>query len=1105
MDKKKNLTISEFDSLPKKSKHTYLYNLLDFNQNKTTMNPFIQSEKDKISIDSSKFNNHQITDEYYDDEDNLNHYDVNRSEERELDTVEIIRSPISETNPVFRKNPEPNTTLDNSQYQAKTVTYPSQLITSQMPELFQDQRDGMKSTIMQSTTPRRFQSFDDHQNLDGNVPNPQIPLLSQLTEGESSKTQYNDLGDIKFSGNYSVTQPQQEPLILTQNEGFQGDCLIHPSQAKIVPIPYLACDRWITSSPEDTPLLFNGLQDAQNRKMGYVQAVSEEDRDSDKIPSEELEVPTVDLDVFLKQEGRFDYLNSKEFELSADHFEGDNGKDQDFEHEILRDNIGHLESNSSAESSGDINVVSLNHELGISSGANFANFADSVLFSILGSLEEGGEKVPSNYNGMFDSFQIPTIEDPLAMIGHGPTAAGTPETIQEGAGQSIHGDLDSGVYGHGDYDANESWNPMAEAVDSSERQHNQLLPTEGYGLAARDCVLPNNEAEGYSSLTRDQYSLPAGGYGAPANNNYPLNYMAQRDVFGGLNAGHCQPPEYAAMGTADTNCNSDILDQMYFSQEQCKAPVTMKSYPVTMNRELNYEAHPSSSDNAQFGRPVAPLVQPRIQMSRSDLNPESDSILPSIEFNVVDENNSAERLNELPENQANPVRYGTSLNMNVPGSLSQYAKSLGNEIEAEFKEALANKQIKEDPNRPILIFDPSSVNIAENTFVNRCARECNDTLETEWNLAMNGQVIDNNTLTQVPIPNPPRPNNRTFYFGGCRRARKDNRPRRPSLSSVRSPKEYSPPRETGPEIPEYDFHNIEVPILPPDFNTAQEIKRRLVAKYAISKKPMRCRGCGYMGHVCSWAGCPALICERCHQEGHGIGFCPHAHINDRWRNRSGKANATRQNMSRMTRMMNKEMEIRLGRQKVRQRNQNTERGLDAFGDQNTRGYPQETPSPRSLLTNRQWIADQSRAWNNEEENNMDMGLLRAPEAQMIATGPTANISSFGYSPSMVTDHWPRTEWQPFENTQVNTHGQETLVPADMMTNKQGYDSNPEVEHEQYAEYRLDGQGQWFPCESGAESAKAAEFSEFVDDIETTEPEIQDTEGEYCCDYVLAGV
>lgn len=1296
----KNLSNSEFNSLPKKARHIYLYNLLDYKNE--TMILFTQSGK--ASQDSIFIN--QIAHEFYDDG-NPNHY-ANEGEERDLDIIEIIRNPISETNLQSK-------TSENSQYQTEITTYPSQLIMPHHSWIseFSQYQAGMKTTADRSTTPHQFQSFDGRQHLDGIVTSPQNPVLLQFTQEEDSKRQYNGLRGVNVSGDRSATRSQQEPLPFAQNGGSQEDCLSYLPHAKIVSIPSQTSDRNVIAKPQSTKLrLFNGfstlqeaLQSARERKNGYPEAESE-DRDSYKNSSEEVEVPTVDLDISLEQEGRSD-LNARNSELNADHFEDDSGKDQDFDYEIPRDDIGHLEPDFSAESSGGGNRASLNSELGISSDtnletgeANAVHFANSVLSSILENLEEGAEVGSSTYNDIFNSCHISTIEDPLAMIGHNPATAGTLEIFQKEAGHATHGVFHGGMYDRGDYPANRKrkLTPGAETVDSSQRQHNQLPPTGGYGLAASDNLLPNNEAEGHSSVTHNKYSLPAGGYGTPASNNSPQNYGAERDVFGWLHKGYSlageyglavndgRPPKYGATRAADTNFNSDILGQGYFSHEQYRASITMESYPVTLNREPNNEAHPSSFDNAQSGRPVAPVVQPRIQMPRPGPNPESDFLLPSIESDTVDGNNTAKQLNKLPENQANlrpldgtysaresPVHGGVPLNMGAPSSPFQYASSLGNEIEAEFKKAWRNEQIEEDPNSPILFFD--SISVAQDTIANKYARECNAKLETEGKAAMEGQVIDNAALLLMPTA----PCKRPFFFGCMRRPRTDDRPRRKSLTSIRSPRKFSPPKETGPEIPKYDFSSGEVPILPPDFNTAQEIKRRLFAKNDISSKlhNKRCGSCGYLGHVSSWAGCPALVCELCDQEGHGRGFCPKAVIADRWRDRHGKIAVERLRLLRMERMEKKKLARRLGGQEVGQRSQDIERGLKAFEAQNNRGYSQEALSPTSLLMKRQRLADENQARINEEEMrapvsnmptwptvsafgnaqtiapmnqaqinaeersahfasmiagpkasafentlsfapmnhaqmneeemsanlasmitgpktsafektqsfaptndaqiseeemsanhasmiagpkvsvfentqtfaptnhaqkneeetrapiaqmaawpmvnpsesdhniasttkdnwshaklitperqpwvDMNIGMLRTPDAQIMATGPTVNLNSFENSANIASTangNLPYTEWQPFENTRTNTHGQGTVVSADTMINQQGYSNGSEVGQEQYAEYRLGGPGGLFLFEPGAASAKPAECRKYTDDIETTETEIQ---------------
>lgn len=1121
------------------------------------------------------------------------------------------------------------------------ATYPSQLISPQQFWIseFSQYQAGMESTTNQSATPHQFEPFDNHQHLDEVIKSHQNPVLLQFTQEEDFTRQYNSFRDVNVSNDFSATRFQEEPPTLAQNGGFQEDCHSHPSHWNMVPISSQTSDEDEIAQPRPTKLqLFNGFPTlqvalqavARERQDGYPEAENE-DRDSEKKSSEEFEVPTVDLNIFPEQEGGSD-LNARNFELD------DNGKDQDFDYEIPRDNIGHLESNFSADSSGGGYRAFLSNELGVSSDTNLAtgevnavHFANSLLSSIMENLEEDGEEGSSTYKHVFNSCHIPTIEDPLAMIGDSRATAGTPEVFQKEAVHATGGVFHGGMYYRGDYSANKKQKlmPGAEAVDSPERQNNQLLPTGGYGLATSDNLLPNNGAEGSSSVTHNKYSRPAGGYGTPASNNPPQNDGADRDVFGGLHKDYSlageyglavddgRPPNYGATRAADTNFNSDIFRQRYFSPEQRRAPITMESCPVNWNRELNNEVLPSSFDNAQFGRPGAPVVQSLIQMPRSGHNPESDSILPSIEFDIVDGNNTAEQQNELPKNQAkeNPIHWDMSHKTNAPSPYFQYARSLGEGIEAEFKKAWTNEEIEEDPNSPVLFFD--SVSEAQETFAYRFAMNCNEKLETEGEAAMEGQVIDDETLLRMPSP----PCRRPFYFENIRKPLPYDRRRRNSLTSIRSPKkEWSPPDETGPEVPKYEFSTGEVPILPPDFNTVQEIKRRLIAKDAISSKKhnKRCSLCGYMGHVSSWAGCPTLICRLCNQEGHGSGFCPKAQISNRWRDRQGKKAAERLRVIQMEREEKKKVGKGLGRPEVGRglkasRNQNTSLLMkkrqrltnenQAWIDEgkmrapvsnmttwptvstisnaqttapmnraqiNAKGMrapiPNMTTWPMvSTLENAQTIAPVNQAQINAKEMSghfasmiagpkvsafentqtfaptnhaqineevtrtsialmvawpmvnssesdrniasttkdnwsharlntaerqpwvdMNMGMLRTPDTQMMATGPTVNLNSFENSlniASKASDNWPYAEWQPFEDTRMNTHGQETVVPSNTMTNQQGYSSiGSEAGQEQYLEYRLDGQGR-FLFKPGVANAKS-----------TTETEIQDTEG-----------
>ena len=725
-------------------------------------------------------------------------------------------------------------------------------------------------------------------------------------------------------------------------------------------------------------------------KNGNPQAEeSDDDRDSHKNPtSEEVEMSKVGLNVALEQKGGRPDLNERNFELGADRFEDDSGRDQEFDYEIPRVNIGHLESDIREDvSSGGSTRVSLNSELGVSSDTNLEtrevvalHFANSLLASVMENLEEGEEEEPSTYNDNLNFFRIPTIEDAVAMTEQNPAAAGTPGIFQV-AGHTMHGGFHGGVYDRGEYPANKKRKITAEVADCSG----------GYGFAASDSLLPNNGAEGYSSGSQNMYSQPAGGYGSTPTNNAPQNYLAERDVFDGLNKVYSllgeyglavndgRPPEYGATGTADTNFDSDIIGQRYFSHDQYGAPIIMESYPVTSNQDSNDEILQSSFDNTQIRRLVAPVVQPQTQMPRSGHNPECYTILPSIELDLVDENNTGEQQSELSSNQANlrpldktyfargedTVHWGTSLNMHAPDWRIQYVSPLAKGYEAEFNNSWTNQQIEEDPNPATKFFD--SIPIAEDTCVNQLAKGWNDTLETEGKAAMDDQMIGNSILQQMPDSFPKKLHTKPFFFGKLRNSPKSNRPRRPSLTSVRSPDPFSPPRETGPEIPKYDFSNGEVPALPPDFNTAQEIKRRLVAKYAISPlyHDKRCKGCGYMGHAISWHGCPSLVCKECEEEGHGWRFCTKTKIAQRWRCRSGRQTDAQWNATQIKKAKKKQ-------------------GLkEPTGNQNAERYSQERlSSPRSLLMKRQKLADENQARSNEE-------VRRAAPVSNMITWPTA--------------------------------------------------------------------------------------------------------------------
>lgn len=417
-----------------------------------------------------------IVQEHYED-DNLEHNhhfneanEEEQEEKRNLDKIEITGNPISETQTETNLQCKIKIS-ENTNYQIATkeiaVHLPSQVITSQAQQSQisaefsqQQQKTRIESTINRFRTPHKFQSFDNTQNL--------VPV--QFTQDENFKRQNKSFKDVNFSGNPSIILSQQESIALTQNEGFQEDSLIHPSQqVKIVPVPSQTSDKNVIAKPHSTTKLrlFNGystlkeaLKSGRERKNGNSQAEeSEDDRDSHKNPtSVEVEVSKVDLDVALQQEGGRPDLNERNFELGADRFEDDSGKAQEFDYEFPRDNTGHLESDFREDvSSGGSTKVSLKNDLGVSSDTNLEtgeadalHFANSLLASMMENLEEDEEEETSTYNDNVNFFRIPTIEDPVAMTEQSSATAGTPEIFQEVAGHAMHGGFHGGVYDRGE-------------------------------------------------------------------------------------------------------------------------------------------------------------------------------------------------------------------------------------------------------------------------------------------------------------------------------------------------------------------------------------------------------------------------------------------------------------------------------------------------------------------------------------------------------------------------------------------------------------------------------------------------------------------------------
>lgn len=408
------------------------------------------------------------------------------------------------------------------------------------------------------------------------------------------------------------------------------------------------------------------LRVARDCDNDYPRERQSEDMEDHTNLSEEISaVPMIDL-------------NAKNSKQSAESFEVENVTARDCEYEIPRHedmrakkshelcdafNIGNVQWTPSAENFGGRNGTSPNNELGIPGnknlGANVANTVGSAHFlsSILENLEEGGEG-DRTYKEILVHCHTPVVEDSLAMMGDGPATAGTLETVINKAGTATRNGFHDHVDGRGDCPARKRRKlmPRAEGEDAPERSHNERLLAGEYGLAygaaATDNLHPKNGAKGDASVRHNKDFLPAGGYRLAASDNLSSNYRAEIDASvtryknflldGGyrLDANENPPSESGANIAADTGHYPETPGQSDFSSEQSRVPSTIERYPDTFNLDFNNKTNPSNFANRYGDRNHAPWVLPQIQIPRHRQNPSPDTILPSIESDVVEGNDA---------------------------------------------------------------------------------------------------------------------------------------------------------------------------------------------------------------------------------------------------------------------------------------------------------------------------------------------------------------------------------------------------------------------------------------------------------------------------------
>lgn len=277
------------------------------------------------------------------------------------------------------------------------------------------------------------------------------------------------------------------------------------------------------------------------------------------------------------------------------------------------------------------------------------------------------------------------------------------------------------------------------------------------------------------------------------------------------------------------------------------------------------------------------------------------------------------------------------------------------------------EELNEDPN--LLQVPPSTDKPREKQFQPRPPRcQTNQPLETSSDpIGSPKRLNEDPNILQTPVSSD-KPCKKPFYFPIALLRYVRPRPQPTSPDPIGSPKELSPPKELAPGVTDYDFSCGKIPTLPPDFNSREEIKRRLIAKHKDAFLPgNRCRGCGYLGHSSNWEGCPEHRCVLCGNRGHGKGFCPLAEPAQRWRERDSK---TVREKARI-----KKMEKAKALQGMH-RDQAIEQGRQPSEDQ-ARETSREILSPRSLVKRRHRAADEVQARINEEE-------MRTPVAQMTA-------------------------------------------------------------------------------------------------------------------------
>lgn len=521
----------------------------------------------------------------------------------------------------------------------ETHQYQAGLPTTHSQLIIPQESQVAEGSLQILTSPSQFCQSESTTKSIQNCQRPPNPDPRQFAQNKDLRTQYVRSKEDNAPGECLLIKSPPQPFLFTQNSDDEHHR--RPPQAEILRAPGLASDRALLAKPHSTTF---GLSSG----FSPVQEVMQTTRECDNNSLREVQGDDMDSP-------------------SAEDLSSTNRKPQNTELGIPVDtNSGTYEANTS-------------------------DLVNSVLSSILENLEEGGEEEERTYNDVLNSCHIPVLEDSLAMMGNGPTTAGALETVGNEAYTAKREGSHDDLHGGDDYPARKK------------RRYLELLPAGGFVPAAIENLHSNNGAERDASLRQNDDFPPAGGYRVAASDNLLSKYGIERDALvrrykdfllaGGYELAANNNPQFrnGAHSATDSSYYSETAGQRDFSRELSRVPSTIQFYPFTFNLNPVNETRPRSIPNTHGDRNIAVGLQPRIQ------NPTSDTILPSIESDVVEEIDNIATPNFIPRNQADLGIYSTeaypgfggmSLNTAAPDSVFLYAKRLGNQLEAEAIAAL---------------------------------------------------------------------------------------------------------------------------------------------------------------------------------------------------------------------------------------------------------------------------------------------------------------------------------------------------------------------------------------------------------------------------------